>query len=169
MLFRSKFKKSNFLYLYFADSHGNLNLIDDYWKFEDAIKIMRENNFFTGFHLHNHTDRALLNYYFAKKEKINITDTSITGLGKCGGNLKLENVIVNENLLELLVFMQKEKKHLYINDTSQLYFILSGRLGITDNYAKNAILKDLTLEQFFEIAHKIRGIDKDTYNKEILA
>ena len=42
-------------------------------------------------------------------------------------------------------------------------------LGITDNYAKNAILKDLTLEQFFEIAHKIRGIDKDTYNKEILA
>ena len=78
-------------------------------------------------------------------------------------------MIVNENLLELLVFMQKEKKHLYINDTSQLYFILSGRLGITDNYAKNAILKDLTLEQFFEIAHKIRGIDKDTYNKEILA
>lgn len=163
-----KFKNSNFLYLYFADSHGNLNLIDDFWKFEDAIKIMRENNFFTGFHLHNHTDRALLNYYFAKNKKINITDTSIRGLGKGGGNLKLENVIVNEHLLDLLKFMKNEKKHLFINDTDQLYFILSGRLGITDNYAKNAIEKGLSLEQFSEIAIKLRGIDKDTYNKEVL-
>ena len=63
---------------------------------------------------------------------------------------------------------KKEKKHLFINDTNQLYFILSGRLGITDNYAKNAIEKGLSLEQFSEIAIKLRGIDKDTYNKKVL-
>jgi 4-hydroxy 2-oxovalerate aldolase len=163
-----KFKNSNFLYLYFADSHGNLNLMEDYWKFEDAINTMRENNFFTGFHLHNHTDRALLNYHYAKNKNVSMTDTSIRGLGKGGGNLKLENVIINENLLELLSFMKKEKKHLYLDDTNQLYFILSGRLGITDNYAKVAIQKDLSLEQFYEAAYKLRGVDKDTYNKDIL-
>ena len=163
-----KFKNSNFLYLYFADSHGNLNLMEDYWKFEDAINTMRENNFFTGFHLHNHTDRALLNYYYAKNTNVSMTDTSIRGLGKGGGNLKLENVIINENLLELLSFMKKEKKHLYLDDTNQLYFILSGRLGVTDNYAKDAIQKDLSLEQFYEAAYKLRGADKDTFNKDVL-
>ena len=163
-----KFKNSNFLYLYFADSHGNLNLMEDYWKFEDAINTMRENNFFTGFHLHNHTDRALLNYYYAKNKNVSMTDTSIRGLGKGGGNLKLENVIINENLLELLSFMKKEKKHLYLDDTNQLYFILSGRLGVTDNYAKDAIQKDLSLEQFYEAAYKLRGADKDTFNKDVL-
>ena len=64
--------------------------------------------------------------------------------------------------------MKKEKKHLYIDDTNQLYFILSGRLGVTDNYAKDAIQKDLSLEQFYEAAYKLRGADKDTFNKDVL-
>ncbi len=163
-----KFKGSNFLYIYFADSHGNLNLINDYWKFKDAIEIFKENNFMVGFHLHNHTDRALLNYYYGLQNNINIMDTSICGLGKGGGNLKLENIIINENLIELLSFMKKEKKHLHIKNTDYLFHIISGRLGITDNYAKKAIEQNLSLEKFQIFASKLRGIDKDTFNKKLL-
>ena len=103
---------NDFEYIYFADSHGNLNLINDYTKHEHLINKIKYNGINFGYHLHNNTGRALLNYFFMKEKKIDITDTSILGLGKGGGNLKLEEVIINENFIELLEFIQREKLHL---------------------------------------------------------
>tara|TARA_Y100001970_G_C14256495_1_gene875875 strand:+ start:4448 stop:5380 length:933 start_codon:yes stop_codon:yes gene_type:complete len=158
--------KHNFYYVYFADSHGNLNLISDYSNFEDSISILKENNINVGFHLHNHTNRALLNYYFCLEKKINITDTSILGLGKGGGNLQLEHVIINENLIELLNFIDQEKANFDLKDNKFLYTIISGRLNITDNYAKEAISKNISLENFYNKASELRGVERDTF-KEI--
>ena len=64
--------------------------------------------------------------------------------------------------------MKKEKKHLHIKNTDYLFHIISGRLGITDNYAKKAIEQNLSLEKFQIFASKLRGIDKDTFNKKLL-
>ena len=157
--------KHNFYYVYFADSHGNLNLIKDFDKFESSINILKENNINSGFHLHNHTDRALLNYYVCLDKGINITDTSILGLGKGGGNLALEHIIINENLIELLNFIYNEKDHLETRDIRRLYTIISGRLNITDNYAKEAFEKNISLEKFYTEASKLRGIEKDTFKQ----
>ncbi len=157
--------KHNFYYVYFADSHGNLNLIKDYSKFESSINILKENNIYSGFHLHNHTNRALLNYYVCLEKGINITDTSILGLGKGGGNLSLEHIIVNENLIELLNFIYNEKDHFELKNIRNLYTIISGRLNITDNYAKEAFEKNISLEKFYIEASKLRGMEKDTFKQ----
>lgn len=155
----------DFYYIYFADSHGNLNLINDFEKYEESIKLLRKHNINIGFHLHNHTDRALLNYYFCVEKKINIIDTSILGLGKGGGNLALENIINNENLIELLTFILNEKKHFRFNNINKIYSLISGRLNITDNYAKEAFQKKIGIEKFYSEAIKLRGSKKDTYEK----
>jgi len=164
----SKIIKNNFLYIYFADSHGNLNLIDDFYKFEKSIQIILESGKQIGFHLHNHTDRALLNYYFCKNNNINIIDTSIFGIGKGGGNLALENIISNEYLVELLTFMQKEKKHLLLNKINYLFYKLSGRMNITDNYATFAISKSMPLKKFSNFCLTLRKKEKDVFNKVLI-
>ena len=164
----NKLCQINFSFIYFADSHGNLNLQTENWKFSDAINLIKTNGLKTGFHLHNHTNRALLNYYKCADINIDITDTSILGLGKGGGNLKLEDVIINENLLLLLNFIKQEKNHFDFNNIEYLYNIISGRLNITCNYAKQAFEMDLDLEKFYSKCKLLRGNEKDIFHKKFL-
>ena len=156
-------------YVYFADSHGNLNLFENYNTFSESINFLRSNNVKIGFHLHNHTNRALMNFYICKKNQIDMIDTSILGLGKGGGNLRLEDVINNEYLLELLNFIREEKSFLHSSYNDRyLYDIISGRLNITDNYATEGEKKKIDLVDFYNRCLLIRGIDKDKYRKGIL-
>ena len=115
--------------------------------------------------MHNHTNRALLNYYICKEKKIDITDTSILGLGKGGGNLPLEHVIINENLLELLNFIIIEKENFGTINQMRLYSLISGRLNITDNYSKEAIQKKIDIETFYTKVSLLRGLKKDTFKE----
>ena len=155
-------------YLYFADSHGHLNLLEDYNKLSDSINLLRENNIKIGFHLHNHSNRALMNYYVCKKNNINMIDTSFLGMGKGGGNLRFENVIINECLVELLEFIEKEKKNLVESyDDRYLYDIITGRLSLTDNYATHACKKKMNLSDFYNKCLAIRGVNKDKFNENL--
>ena len=155
-------------YLYFADSHGNLNLIEDYKKLSDSITLLKENNIKVGFHLHNHTNRALMNYYICKEKNIDMIDTSFLGMGKGGGNLRFENVIMNEFLIELLTFIEKERKNLvYSYDDRYLYDIITGRLSLTDNYATLACKKKMKLSDFYNMCLTIKGVNKDKFNKNL--
>jgi len=160
-----KILKYNFFYVYFADSHGNLDLFKDFDKFKPSIDLLKKNNINSGFHLHNHTDRALLNYYICLQNGIAMTDTSILGLGKGGGNLSLVNVIVNENLIELLKFISTERDHFNLKNIEKLFTAITGRLNITDNYAKEAIKKNIDLEIFYNKTSNLRGVEKDTYRE----
>ena len=166
--------KRNIFYLYFADSHGNLNLLEDYKNLSDSINLLREHKIKVGFHLHNHTNRALMNYHICKSNNIDMTDTSFLGMGKGGGNLKFEDIIINEHLIELLNFFKKEKS--YLADSSgkesysgrYLYDIITGRLSITDNYATLAFKKKMDLSDFYNKCLAIRGEDRDTFNENLL-
>lgn len=158
-----KILKYNFFYVYFADSHGNLNLYKDFYKFKPSVDLLKKNNIATGFHLHNHTNRAFLNYCICLQNEISMIDTSILGLGKGGGNLSLEDIIINENFIKLIKFISKEKNHLYLKNDLKLYTTISGRLNITDNYAKEAIKKNIDIEEFYNQALLLRGVDKDTH------
>jgi 4-hydroxy 2-oxovalerate aldolase len=165
----SKIIPAGFSYVYFADSHGNLNLIDDKWKFEDAIKEMKINEIKTGFHFHNHTNRSLMNYHLCKDLGISMIDTSILGQGKGGGNLKLENIINNEFFLELLEFIQKEKIHFKLKNTDFLYYMITGRLNVTDRYATHAIKICLSLEKFYIDCQRLRNKDRDVFNSKLIS
>lgn len=161
-----KLVKNKFLYIYFADSHGNLNLINDYKKHEYFINQLKYNGINFGYHLHNNTGRALMNYFFMKEKKIDITDTSILGLGKGGGNLKLEEVIINENFIDLLNFIKNEKKHLYLNNDAILYNMITGRTNVTSNYAQYAFKKKMDLQTFYKKCLNLREFEKDNFNEK---
>ncbi|MBR1677139.1 MAG: hypothetical protein IJ706_07520 [Clostridia bacterium] len=75
-------------YIYFADSSGSA-----YGEDIDALCSILNNNKAnrkTGFHLHDHLSLAFANALRAYENKIDITDISITGAGRGGGNLKTE-------------------------------------------------------------------------------
>ena len=78
-------------YVYFADSSGSALLFDT----EELCKILVNNkkNNYTGLHLHDHLGLAFANALIAYKNNIDITDVSITGAGRGGGNLKTEIMI----------------------------------------------------------------------------
>ena len=163
-----KLIESNFLYIYFADSHGNLNLQNDFWIFEQSINNLKSNGKKIGFHFHNHAGRALMNYHFIIDKGIEITDTSINGLGKGGGNLKLEDVIINENIVKLLNFIKTNHSHLGYNNLENLYYIISGRMSVTDNYAKQAYKNKISFKRFYEFCFHLRNFEKDNFNSKLL-
>ena len=97
---------SNFDIIGFADTHGHLDLDKDRDHYDYFFKQIKEVNKDTCFHLHNHTGKAYLNYVQCKKSPfIDICDTSIRGLGKGAGNLKLEETLPLQESILLTAFI----------------------------------------------------------------
>jgi 4-hydroxy 2-oxovalerate aldolase len=156
-----------FDFVYFADTHGSLDLSKDFNIFKKPLSVVSKSGTKTGFHLHDHSGKAILNYEELIKNGVESTDTSIRGMGKGSGNLKLEHVILNsENLVKLLVFIKKYEDVLSIKPN--VYELLTAKYSLSDNYAKQGKDLDMDLELFDSICKKIKGVDKDTFNKEIL-
>lgn len=78
-------------YVYLADSSGS-GYSCDIKKMCDILLETREKNK-TGLHLHDHLSLSFANAIEAIKNGIDITDVSITGAGRGGGNLKTEFMI----------------------------------------------------------------------------
>lgn len=85
-------------YIYFADSSGSA-IRSDICKLSELLKKYRGNNQI-GLHLHNHLDMAFANALTIYEEGLDITDVSITGAGKGGGNLKTEMFIPYIRMIE---------------------------------------------------------------------
>jgi hypothetical protein len=49
-----------------------------------------------------------------------------------------------------------------------LYNLITGRLGVTYNYAKSAFQDNLSLHRFYEICSLLRDEKKDTFQKSNL-
>lgn len=150
----------------FADSHGNLNLNSDLDRYMPAIDILKSNNMQWGLHLHNHTGRANMNYWIGKSLNCNYMDASVKGLGKGGGNLKLEEIVDNEVIPEIMNFMVNHSPEEMSIHKAQAYNTICGRWNVTDNYRKVGMKHNLDFSSFQSIIKKIEGIDKDTYNPE---
>lgn len=78
-------------YVYFADSSGSAYTND----IKDLCEILQseKKNNKIGFHLHDHLSMSFANAIELYKNNIDITDVSITGAGRGGGNLKTEFMI----------------------------------------------------------------------------
>lgn len=75
-------------YVYFADSSGSA-LTNDIDRLCDILNRCKKENG-TGFHLHDHLSLSFANALRVYANNIDITDISITGAGRGGGNLKTE-------------------------------------------------------------------------------
>jgi 4-hydroxy 2-oxovalerate aldolase len=152
----------------FADSHGNLNFSTDSHVYHGAIQLIERHAVKWGFHLHNHTGRANLNFWLLRDRGCHYMDGSVNGLGKGGGNLHLEEIVSNENLPVLLDYMVQEADLPMRISKQRAYNILTGRANVTDNYAKLGARDDIPFKMFQNRLRKIRGVDKDTFREACL-
>lgn len=155
-----------FDYVYFADTHGSLDLTTEFDKFEVAFDIFKEHGKKVGFHLHDHSGMAMVNYRELLKKGVHSSDTSIRGMGKGSGNLRLEYVVNPKKLQLLAEFILKYEKLLTIIPIP--YELITAKYGITDNYALEAKEKHLSMAEFDRSCSKIKGLDRDTYVKELI-
>jgi len=163
-----KVLNSDFEVIGFADTHGHLNLNKDIEIYEQKFKRIKESNKKTCFHLHNHTGKAYMNYIKCSESPyIDICDTSIMGLGKGAGNLKLEEVLNDDQSLLLNQFINKYYDSLFKKTVSPFYMI-TGRHGITDNYATQAIKLKVPMDIFISFCSTVLGLYRDNFDKNLL-
>ena len=155
-------------YVYFADTHGNLDLKECYDRlFKNVVDEFKQKNKKIGFHFHNHTGKEYSNFLELEDKGVYITDTTVHGIGKGAGNLKLEHVINdNEKRLKLIKFINKHHKFLKKDFSS--YFYTTGVFGICESYANQAQETGVSLEIFIEFCRGLDIISKDVYTKEKL-
>ena len=157
---------SNADFMYFADTHGGLDLEKNLKMFKQFTKLIKKIGMIPGLHLHDHSGKAYFNYRNLLNAGFDATDVSLGGLGKGLGNLKLENVFDlrgREHILDHLII----DKDLF-QMPSGPYGILTARDSITDHYAVVAERGGLTPSEFANQLEKISGSSKDNFNNKIL-
>ena len=158
---------SNADFMYFADTHGGLDLGKKIQIFNRYTKLIKEIGMIPGLHLHDHSGKAYFNYRNLSNAGFEATDVSLGGLGKGLGNLRLEHVFDlrgREHILDHLIV----DKDLF-RMPSGPYGTLTARDSITDHYAVEAELKGLTPSQFATQLEGISGYSKDNYDCKILS
>jgi 4-hydroxy 2-oxovalerate aldolase len=160
-------KESKADFMYFADTHGGLDLGKNLEMFKRFTKLIKKIGMIPGLHLHDHSGKAYFNYRNLLSAGFVATDVSLGGLGKGLGNLKLEHVFDlrgREHILDHLI-IYKGLFHM----PSGPYGVLTARDSITDHYAVEAERKGLTPSQFVTRLERISGSSKDNYKSEILS
>ena len=153
-------------YIYLADTHGSLDLEQDFDKYTQLASTIASYGVTPGFHLHDHSGKAYFNYRYLSKCGFGSTDFSLGGMGKGDGNLRLEHVVPVNESLEIFNHLEKYRHLLRMNPTS--YGIISSHHSITDYYALQAEKHGLTPADFYRCALNIRGLDKDNFSKDAL-
>ena len=153
-------------FMYFADTHGGLDLGEKLEIFKRYTKLIKEAGMIPGLHLHDHSGKAYYNYRNLSKAGFEATDVSLGGLGKGLGNLRLEHVFDlrgRDNILDHLII----DKDLF-KMPSGPYGVLTARDSITDHYAVEAERMGLTPSEFAARLEGIVGPLKDNYNSKLL-
>lgn len=162
----TKIKNWPFDYVYFADTHGDLDLTKDFSRFEHFFNVCHHYSKKTGFHLHDHSGMAMVNYREILKKPVDSTDTSVRGMGKGSGNLKLEYVLEKSDIADLAKLILKYNDLLNIKPTP--YELITSKYALTDNYAKEASERRMDIHKFESLCKLITGLNKDSYCENAL-
>ena len=165
----TKIKDWPFDYVYFADTHGDLDLTKDFSRFEHFFNVCHYYGKKTGFHLHDHSGMAMVNYREILNRSVDSTDTSVRGMGKGSGNLKLEYVLhreIRSGLTDLARLILNYNDILTIHPTP--YELITSKYALTDNYAKEAFDRSLDIHKFESLCKVITGLNKDSYCENML-
>lgn len=153
-------------FIYFADTHGSLDLMSEFEKYQEFASQIVAAGIVPGLHLHDHSGKAYMNYRLLESAGYQISDVSLGGVGKGMGNLKLEHVIQikgNEQLLDELVDYP-----MYFKMPSTVYGSMTSQLSIVDHYAVEA--EDLRIKpnKFSEFLDTLTGESRDVYDPDLL-
>jgi 4-hydroxy 2-oxovalerate aldolase len=168
-----KYKKQ-VTYFYLADSFGSL--IPS--KLRDILKTIRsQTNAPLGFHPHNNLQLAFANTLEAIQGGVSIIDGSVNGMGRGGGNLPIETLLLylgqvsptRYNALPLLDFAEiymepLKKQYKWGNSLAQ---VVSGALNCHPNYAGEMLkLKIYSAKEVFLALSKIPFDERAEFNRE---
>jgi 4-hydroxy 2-oxovalerate aldolase len=152
-------------YVYFADTHGAMDVKKEFNKFENIVNTLKRNGKKVGFHLHDHSGKGYYNFMNLSDLGFESSDTSVRGMGKGSGNLRLEYITENEELTKLASLINKYD---FLKTNPNAYELITAKYSLTDNYAKEALANDIRVEDFDRFCSKIEGLDRDTYNSKLL-
>ena len=158
---------SNADFMYFADTHGGLDLFENLEMFKQFTKLIKKIGLIPGLHLHDHSGKAYFNYRNLVNAGFDATDISLGGLGKGLGNLRLEHVFDLRGREYILDHLITDKDLFQM--PSGPYGVLTARDSITDHYAVEAEQRGLAPSTFATRLEGIAGSHKDNYNSEILS
>ena len=156
--------KHNIDYVYFADTHGDMDLENAYNRFKQPLKLLTKSGKKVGMHLHDHSGKGYFNFRQLKKYKISKCDSSIRGMGKGFGNLRTEQII-NPKYYKVIGALVKKYNDL-LTMPQNIYTLITSKYGISDNYASKAKNINMTIEKFDILCAKIKGKNKDNFNIE---
>jgi len=71
------------------------------------------------------------------------------------------------NSLELNAFINKHYDSLFKKTVSP-YYMVTGRFGITDNYATQAMKLNLSMNVFIDFCKTINGLYRDNFDQDLL-
>jgi len=167
---RAKKYKPNLFYL--ADSFGNCSpqLIK---KIGMLLKKKFDLRYF-GFHGHNNCNLALKNALSAIKIGFHWIDTSVMGMGRGAGNLRLEDYLKHNKLKLEQVHLKKFVKEFMINIYNKYlwgpnkYYKISAKNNIHPTYTQNLLTeKKFSLDVIFKILKYLKNKKTKTYNPDI--
>ena len=153
-------------YVYFADTHGSMDLSKLFNKFNKSICLLKKSGKKVGMHLHDHSGRGYFNFRQLKKYKIFMSDASIKGMGKGFGNLRMEHIIGSKHISKLAEFIDKYNTLLTMPPNP--YTLITSKYGITDNYAAQAQQLDIPMAKFDKFASNVKGMDRDSFNNKLI-
>ena len=156
--------KHNIDYVYFADTHGDMDLEKVYERFKKPLSILSKSGKKIGMHLHDHSGKGYFNYRQLKKYKINKCDSSMRGMGKGFGNLRTEQIIKPKyfNIVGALI----KKYNDLLTMPQNIYTLITSKYAISDNYATKAQKINLDIKIFSKLCAKVKGKDKDNLNEK---
>lgn len=152
-------------YVYFADTHGDMDLEKVYNKFKKPLYILTKSGKKVGMHLHDHSGKGYFNYRQLTKYKISKCDSSVRGMGKGFGNLRTEQII-NPKYFNIIGSLIKNNNEL-LTMPQNIYTLITSKYAISDNYATEAKKRNMKIETFSLLCKKVKGKDKDNFNKKL--
>lgn len=157
--------KHNIDFVYFADTHGDMDLEKKYNIFKKPLEILKKSGKEVGMHLHDHSGKGYFNYRQLKKYKILKCDSSVRGMGKGFGNLRTEQIIKPKYLKTIANLVKKYDELLTM--PQNIYTLITSKYGISDNYASKAKKINMSINNFSKLCKKIKGKNKDNFNKKL--
>jgi len=158
-------KQAGAKFLYFADTHGALDLHQDGEIYGEYAKMVTRNGMHPGLHLHDHSGRAFLNYSLGKDLGFASFDCSLGGMGKGVGNLRMEHVVNPLQNLELIDLLSTEE---LLRMPALVSGLITSALSATDYYATNSEKMGLKPSELANILVDKSSTQRDVFDKDIL-
>jgi 4-hydroxy 2-oxovalerate aldolase len=152
-------------FLYFADTHGALDLYRDADVYRDYARMVTDNGMVPGLHLHDHSGKAYLNYCLGRDSGFGSFDCSVGGMGKGVGNLRMEHVVEPKQNLGLIDLLNEQE---ILRMPTLVPGLISAAYSATDYYAVWSERLNIKPSALARILSEKTSSERDIFDKDIL-